>query len=170
MAGQTRNPKLRRFKKATSSALAVVFSGVGLALLVVVAVAFLSSSSYRDVKQKDRDVVPPKTLWLADLHIEKLVSKYPADWISVVLDNDRHIVVDVNFSSTGDQLLLEAHMKNKEQIEAVLAGYALGGDQKVDGAKGQPDCVLSVSSHISLKNLELLVPKVKQQPAELTCT
>jgi len=151
---------LRPFKKATSSALAVVFLGVTLVLLVVLPAAFVSSAPYRDVKQNDRNVVPPKTLWLADLHIKELVSKYPADWISVVLDDDPHIVVDVNSSSTGQQLLLEAPMQNKAQIEAVLAGYEIGEDQKPDGSKGVPDCCLTVTSHISMKNLQLLVPKV----------
>ena len=160
MAGKNRNSRLRPFNKATSSALAVVIFGVSLALLVVLPAVFVSSVPYRDVKQKDRNVVPPKTLWLGDLHIQELVSKYPTDWISVVLDDDPHIVVDVNYSSTGDQLLLEAPMQNKRQIEAALAGYAVSEDQKIDGSKGEPDCALTVSSHISMKNLELLVPKV----------
>ena len=156
MVGKNRNPRFRPFNNATSSALAV---GI-LALIFVVPAVFVSFVPYRDVKQKDRNVVPPKTLWLADLHIEELVSKYPNEWISVVLDNDPHIVVDVNYSSTGDQLLLEAPMQNRRQIQSVLAEYAIDEDQKTDGSKGQPDCVLTVSSPISMKNLKLLVPKV----------
>jgi hypothetical protein len=160
MAGHNQKHKFRPFNNSTSTALAVGIFAAILALLFVVPAVFLSFVPYRNVKQKDRNVVPPKTLWLADLPIQELVSKYPSDWISVVLDNDPHIVVDVNYSSTGDQLLLEAPMHNKRQIQAVLAGYAIDEDQKTDGSKGQPDCVLTVSSPISMNNLKLLVPKV----------
>lgn len=160
MVGKNENPRFPPVNNATFSPLVVgIFAGI-LALAVVVPAVFVSFIPRRDVKVIDRNVVPPKTLWLADLHIQDLVSKYPNDWISVVLDNDPHIVVDVNYSSTGDQLLLEAPMQNKGQIEAVLAGCAISEDQKIDGSKGQPDCVLSVSSHVSMENLKLLVPKV----------
>ena len=157
MDRKVRDAKLRPLIKVTFSTLAVLSFG---ALVVLLQGAFLSLIPYRNVKPIDRNVVPPKTLWLADLHVEELVGQYSNDWISVVLDSDPHIVVDVNYSSKGDQLLIEAPMQNKRQIEAVLDGYQIKEDQKSDGSKGKSDCCLTVTSHISREQLKLLVPKV----------
>ena len=160
MAGQIENPRGGGFNRSTTlTAVLVVFCTV-VVLVVVLPAVMVRTAPYREATRIDPNIVPPKTLWLADLHLKELMKKYPAAWISVELDNARNTVVDVNSSRTSDQLLIEAPMQYKARIEAVLAGYAIDDDEKVSDTSGGMDCVLSVSTHISFNGLEHLVPKV----------